>query len=86
MALATDVEVCGTDGIWRILAVTLAIPLKRKARMRCVECKGHVTLMDISKDGTNAAHVEHKDRWRGWPRSVEYDGAGLRGHPNQVPD
>lgn len=84
MPLSTDVEVYGTDGVWRTLSVNLVIRNNNKKKMRCIECKGHVKIHDVSKDGKQAAHGEHRTRWLGCPRSVEYDGRGLRSHPNQV--
>ena len=86
MPLAVDVEIHGTDGMWRVLSVALALPNKGKKRMRCVVCKGHVKLHDAARDGSMAAHVEHARRWEGCPRSDAYDGGMVRPHPNRVPD
>ncbi len=86
MPLATDVEIRGTDGVWRVLDVVLALPNKGKKPMRCVECRGHVKLHDAAKDGSMAAHVEHARRWEGCPRSEAYDGGAIRLHPVRVAD
>lgn len=86
MVLATDIDVKGTDGVWRPMTVLTALSMKpddRKARsFRCRECKGHVRLHGPSKSGTMQAHAEHATRWAGCPRSDCYDGHGLRPHPN----
>ncbi len=67
MPLATDVEVRGTDGVWRVLNVTLALRNKGKKPVRCVACKGYIKLHDAAKDGSMAAYVEHARRWEGCP-------------------
>ncbi|BCK74528.1 hypothetical protein AA0242T_0824 [Acetobacter aceti NRIC 0242] len=63
MVLATDIDVKGTDGVWRPMTVLTALSMKpddRKARsFRCRECKGHVRLHGPSKSGTMQAHAEH---------------------------
>jgi hypothetical protein len=88
--LAADLEMRGMDGIWRptdVFAALRAVANRGKQTpMRCCLCKGHVVPMDRSKDGKKAAHVEHRARWQGCPRSDVYDGGGLRPHPNKVPD
>lgn len=86
MALATDVEIYGDDGVWRILSVVLAFRNKGKKRMRCVACKGHITLQDAAKDGSKDAYAKHVARWEGCPRSDEWDRGATRPHPNRVPD
>ena len=86
VALATNVAIRGTDGVWRVLDVVLAIPNKGKKLMRCVACGGHIKLHDAAKDGSMTAHVEHAKRWEGCPRSEAYDGGAVRPHPNRVPD
>lgn len=86
MVLATDVEIFGSDEKWRVLDVTLALRNKGAKRMRCVDCKGTIKLHDAAKDGSQAAHVEHAKRWEGCPRSVAYDGDGIRPNPNRVVD
>ncbi len=86
MPLATDVSIRGTDGIWRVLDVVLAIRIKEKKPMRCVQCGGHVKLHDAAQDRSQAAHVEDARRWEGCPRSDAYDGGAVRPHPNRVPD
>lgn len=86
MPLATDVEICGTDGVWRILNVVLAMPNRGKKRMRCVECGGHVRLHDTARGGSQAAHVEHITQWKGCPRSAVFEGGTTRPHPNRVPN
>lgn len=82
MALATDVEICGTDGVWRKLSVEHALSSSNRTRIRCVECRGRVRLHRASDDGTQAAHAEHIKRWDGCPRSDAYDEGGLRMNPN----
>lgn len=88
--LANDLELRGTDGVWRTMNVLIARHASAKrgkgTPMRCCLCKGHVISMDMSKDGKHPAHVEHRKRWEGCPRSDAYDGNGLRPHPNKVPD
>lgn len=86
MPLATDVEVRGTDGVWRVLNVTLALRNKGKKPMRCIACKGYIKLHDAAKDGSMAAHVEHARRWEGCPRGEAHNGRTVRPHPNRVPD
>lgn len=86
MVLATDVDVKGTDDVWRPMTVLTALSMRpddRKIRsFRCRECKGHVTLHRQSKDGEKEAHTQHVTRWTGCPRSDCYDEHGLRPHPN----
>ena len=84
--LATKLEMCGLDGVWRIMGVQHALRNRGKMAMRCGLCRGQVVPMDISKDGKFAAHVEHRMRWEGCPRSDAYDGKTTRPHPAAVPD
>ncbi|MCQ8242067.1 hypothetical protein [Rhizosaccharibacter radicis] len=86
MPLATDLEIRGTDGVWRTISVVLALPNKNRKPMRCIVCKGHIKLHDAARDGSQQAHVEHAQRWPGCPRSDAYDGNGVRPHPHRVPD
>jgi hypothetical protein len=83
---ATEVEMRGRDGVWRTTGVVHALRNRGKMQMRCGLCKGHVVPMDASKDGRYAAHVEHRMRWQGCPRSDVYDGGEVRSHPVSVPD
>ncbi len=83
MPLATDIEIKGTDGEWRRLSVALALG-NRRQMIRCVDCKGPVRLHGTSADGKQEAHAEHQSRWHGCPRSVGYDGQGLKPNPVQV--
>jgi hypothetical protein len=84
MPKSTNVHMLGLDGVWRVMDVSHALRNKCKKRMRCVDCKGHVRLQDVSKDGTMGAHVEHQSGWEGCPHSDSYDNKGLRQHPNSV--
>ena len=87
--LATEIEVRGTDGVWRTLNVMdalRALQNRKGVLMRCCLCKGQAVPMDTSKDGKVQAHVEHRTRWAGCPRSDVYDNKGLRNHRMMVAD
>lgn len=88
MVLSKDIEIQGTDGVWRKMDVSLALSMKpddlKKRKIRCLECHGHVRLHGPAKSGNMSAHAEHQTRWVGCPRSDSYDHLGLRSHPNPV--
>jgi hypothetical protein len=84
--LATELEMRGTDGVWRVMNIQHALRNRGRMKMRCVLCKGQVSPHDVSLDGSNPAHVEHRISWEGCPRCEAYDNNGLRPHRVRVPD
>jgi hypothetical protein len=83
MPKSDQCEIPKAVGVWRLIGVQDALPLKGNVKMRCPECWGPVRPHEASADGLALAHFEHLQRHKGCSRGDCFEGVRSK-HPHAL--
>jgi len=83
MPRSDQCEIPQAVGVWRMIGVSDALPLRGMVKMRCPECLGPARPHEASSDGDVSAHFEHLQRHKGCSKGDCFVGERAR-HPHAL--